>query len=154
MKRKILISAIVSCLIIGVMIWFGLFDIADNVSGWLQKRQIIIAWSLNNALWTLGVGLIPLMGYLTLLTTDKYTWANFLIQTINVFLGMLFVFFVAYLVARQLSTPPSVLLPDYVTYEPFTGYWNFALYVGLIFYVGVFVGWQRIKMKNTEHNKA
>ena len=152
MKRRILIAAIVASVILGAIVWIEFFDIVDHLSDWLQKRKILMAWSLNSILFAIGLGIIPIMGFLSLTITDNYTLPNFLIQTMNVFLGVLFVFIVAFVLARQFSTPPSVLMPDYITYELFPGYWNFALYVGLFFYIGTFASWKKLNKRKTEHN--
>lgn len=75
-------------------------------------------------------------------------------QTFNVSLGFIGTFIAAYGIAKLFGKPHSILLPDYVTYAPFTGYWNLVPLIGLTVYIGTLILWMFLKSKKAAHNNT
>lgn len=139
-------------IILGVLIWVRFGDLVISISDFLTERQIFIVWQPGRILYSIGIGLIPIIGLMCTRLIKHSTVSIFLLQTLNVSLGLLFTGLIGYIIARQFGRAPSEFLPDYVTYEPFKGYWNLMLYLGLFFYPAALLIWNVIRKKKAVHN--
>ncbi len=145
MKNWLTILSFISSLGLGLLVWFFFSEGSFNLLKSLEQREIFIVGNLNRELYSIGIGLIPLVAYFCTFQTKNKSLFNFLLQILNVILGALFIFILALGIANLGGENPDVLFPEHFVYEPFSGFWNFTLLPALLFYACSLVLWNKFK---------
>jgi len=123
--KKIVIITTVMITIIAWVLWSSFTHALGDYL--IRIYKPMSEWGLAFPVFSLSVGMVPILSYLPWKKNPNRTFGLLLVYWIISWCMMIIICVFAFWIADIFGQPESLLLPEYIVWLPFTGYWNVVL---------------------------